>query len=528
MNEIKVYDAEKACGLEEKIRSQASVAFTAPVVNYDSKCLDGKQLSKASSDLLDITSAAVNDPDLYNVFSILVSTSWNRNDDIFSKEEVWAARNTPVFKPTNIEHDEKQMVGGMVNCWPVNDDFELIPDDVVASELPDVYHLLVSSVIFRQWQDPNLKERAETLIAEIENGDKFVSMECIFKGFDYGIVSPDGKNHVVARDENTAFLTQHLRAYGGHGSYQDHKVGRVLKNITFSGKGFVNKPANPDSIIFDKEHIFSFASVERTKNLFLQNNGVTSNIEKQLSFEVNASDMENNKMSDNQILNDQVKELKETLASVQEENKNLNDKLSQANVSAYEKKITQLESTVAEFESNAGNVSSQLEEVVAKSEALQKELDEKTAALEESQALMHKMHEDKKKEDRKNKMVEAGLSCEEAEAKLDIFSEVSDEAFDAFVQTVADMHYDMKKKKEKTEAPHHYEDEKKKKAEAPHHYEDEKKKKDKAKAEEEVEASELIEEELDESNVAVSSEIEDEVSTARASLQEWVEKNIMK
>ena len=46
---------------------------------------------------------------------------------------------------------------------------------------------------------------------------------------------------------------------------------------------------------------------------------------------------------------------------------------------------------------------------------------------------MHKMHEDKKKEDRKNKMVEAGLSGEEAEAKLDIFAEVSDEAFDAFV-----------------------------------------------------------------------------------------------
>ncbi len=512
MNDIIVYDIERECGLEAQIRSQSSVAFTAPVVNFDSKCLDGKQLSKASSDLLDITSAAVNDPDLYNVFSILVSTSWNRNDDIFNKEEVWAGRQTPVFKPTNIEHDEKQMVGGIVNCWPIDDDFELIPDDTIASELPDTYHLLVSSVIFKQWQDPELRERAETLIADIENGNKFVSMECIFRGFDYGVVSPEGKNHIVARDENTAFLTQHLRSYGGQGTYQDHKIGRVLRNITFSGKGFVNRPANPDSIIFDKEHIFSFASAERTKSLFLTNNGVNNNIEKQLSFEVNASDMEKNKMSDNQILNDQVKELKEALASVQEENKNLNEKLSNANVSAYEKKITELESTVAEFETKSVETNSQLDEVVAKSEALQKELEEKTTSLEESQALMHKMHEDKKQEDRKNKMVEAGLSEDEAEAKLEVFAEVADEAFEAFIQTVADMH--TKNKEEDVTADETTE---------------EVKAEDEVEVlEEETEASEIVEEELDESNVAISSEDVNELSTARASLQEWVETNIIK
>jgi hypothetical protein len=117
MSDIKVYDIERECGLEDQIRSQASVAFSAPVAgNFDS--LKAKNLANASESILEITSAAVNDPDLYNVFSILVSTSWNRNDDIFDKEEVWAARQTPVFKPTNLEHDEKQMVGNIVSCWP--------------------------------------------------------------------------------------------------------------------------------------------------------------------------------------------------------------------------------------------------------------------------------------------------------------------------------------------------------------------------------------------------------------------------
>jgi hypothetical protein len=524
MSDIKVYDIERECGLEDQIRSQASVAFSAPVAgNFDS--LKAKNLANASESILEITSAAVNDPDLYNVFSILVSTSWNRNDDIFDKEEVWAARQTPVFKPTNLEHDEKQMVGNIVSCWPVDDSFELIPDDAEASELPENFHLLVSSVIFKQWQDPELRARAEKLISEIEDGDKFVSMECIFRGFDYGVVDPNGNNHVVARNADTAFLTQHLRSYGGAGVYQNHKLGRVLKNITFSGKGFVNKPANPESIIFDKDHIFSFASAKKSKSLFLNDNGVSNNVEKQLYFEVNASDMkiqENDKMSDNQFLNDQVQDLKKALASVQEENKNLNEKLAEANVSAFETKIQELESTVAELEAKSSESQSQLEESIAKCESLETELADKTEAMKKLEGDMHKMEEDKKKKDRKVMMVKAGLSEEEAEAKLEVFADVADEAFEAFVQTVADMH-EKKKKEDKEKAMKEYGMKEKASEEVSE---------TEASEEEEVEeteASELVEEDsVDTSEIAMSSEQEDELSTARASLQEWVESNIMK
>ena len=34
----------------------------------------------------------MNDADLYYVQSILVSSSWNRNDDVFDRAEVWAAQ----------------------------------------------------------------------------------------------------------------------------------------------------------------------------------------------------------------------------------------------------------------------------------------------------------------------------------------------------------------------------------------------------------------------------------------------------
>jgi len=47
-------------------------------------------------------------------------------------------------------------------------------------ELPDHYHILVASVIYKQWQDPAYRKRALDLMEQIEAGDKYVSMECIF------------------------------------------------------------------------------------------------------------------------------------------------------------------------------------------------------------------------------------------------------------------------------------------------------------------------------------------------------------
>ena len=178
--------------------------------------------------------------------------------------------------------------------------------------MPDPLHILVSSVIYRQWQDPEYKSRAEELISKIEQGNMFVSMECIFRGFDYAVRSPDGENHVVARNEETSFLTRHLRSYGGTGQYQDHKVGRMLRNITFSGKGFVERPANPDSVIFDKDQIFDFAGASASKNLFSKNNGVSVRIEQDIIS--NAGSEEEILMSSD-FLNEQVKELKEALAT---------------------------------------------------------------------------------------------------------------------------------------------------------------------------------------------------------------------
>ena len=88
-----IYPQETDDGLAAKITASNSISYASIVEPCD---ITPTQKSKIK------VSASVSDADLYYVQSILVSSSWNRNDDIFEKSEVWAARATPEDKPTNL------------------------------------------------------------------------------------------------------------------------------------------------------------------------------------------------------------------------------------------------------------------------------------------------------------------------------------------------------------------------------------------------------------------------------------------
>ena len=444
-NKIQVYEAEKNAGLEDIIVANASIAYETPALS------NPKLLVNSSKDIRDailpepFTKAAQDDPDIHHVYSILVSTTWNKNDDVFDKAEVWTAKNTPKFKPTNLEHDEKQIVGGIIDNWVVDNNFELIAENLEPNDLPDHYHILVASVIYKQWQDPTYRQRALDLIQEIEANQKYVSMECVFNGFDYAVIGPDNKHHVIARNNETAFLTQHLRAYGGTGSYQEHQVGRLLRNITFSGKGFVDRPANPESVIFDKNKVFEFNSASiSSKNTLFNKNGVLTKVDN-----YNHSDLQESNNMSNEILSDQISDLKAALDSAQAENKELADKLAEANVEKYEQSIKeQAEQLAVKAE--------QIETLTTELEAAQKSVSDLTISFEESKEACAKfesqiaeMEATEKARSRKAMLVEAGLTDEEAEAKMETFGDLSDEQFTALSETLAG--YTSKKKDEEDE-----------------------------------------------------------------------------
>lgn len=442
-----IYSYEKSDGLENLLQTSASISYASHIQPCESDY--GHSIAKNLQSL-----ASYKDEDLYYVQSILVSSTWNKNDDIFDKAEIWNARSTPEDKPTNLEHDESIIIGHITSNWPITEDGILIDENTPIENLPEKYHILTGSVIYRAFTSNDLKARSEKLIAEIQEGKKYVSMECFFKGFDYGLLDlKTGAYSVLPRNESTAYLTKHLRAYGGMGQHENYKLGRVLRNITFSGKGFVDKPANPDSIIFNLDNLLD------KKNSVFANLGVSNN-----QFN---SNMENNKMSVD--LEKEVAELKSKVESV---SAGCADTVKEAYALATElqSKTVTLEAAVkdkekqleekdaenkkmkAEFDETLASKTAETEELIkAKEEALtqmQAEITALTETLAGYKAKEEEMLKKEKKMKRVAELMDNGLEQELAISTADQFDALDDSTFSGLSSLIAAM---TKRKAEKTE-----------------------------------------------------------------------------
>jgi chemotaxis protein histidine kinase CheA len=482
---MKIYPQEEADGLSERISTSASISY-ACAIQSSSKT---DNISKALQSI-----ASLNDEDLYYVQSILVSTTWNKNDDIFDKKEVWAARNTPEDKPTNLEHDEGLIIGHITSNWPITEDGILINENTPIDNLPEKYHILTGSVIYRAFASPELKERSEKLISEIQSGQKYVSMECFFKGFDYGLLNKsNGQFSILTRNEATAYLTKYLRAYGGQGQHEEYQIGRVLRNITFSGKGFVDKPANPDSIIFTLDNLYETKN-DNFNNLGVSNSQFHSNTENiNMSADLKPEMVESTEQTEtvsvssveattenntnNTELQLQLESLEAAMKSKDEEMKKLKAELDAA-VSALSteaaKKMKEeeeknevedkKESKKEEDKEEETEAANKMKDVMAKKdEEMKKVKSELDAALEAIAGYKMKEAEMAKKDKKMKRaasLMENGFDSETANSTVDQFESLDDDTFAAVTSLVAgkmppwllNKKKDDEKKKDKEEA----------------------------------------------------------------------------
>lgn len=257
-----VFKAEVADGVADLVRKAGVVTLASAVKLVDDPSRADKA-GRVKALAMTWAKGSLTDFDLHAVDTILATTGWNNNDDVFDPLEVWAARHTPEHKQLNVGHDDAKIVGHIVTSQVVDADLKPVDEATAADDLPAKFHVLTGGVLYTSWRTPELQEQMDTLLASIAKGEMFVSMECLFKGFDYALKGKDGTTRVVARNEKTAFLTKHLRAYGGTGQYGSERVGRLMRNIVFSGKGLVSNPANPESVILNPQ-TESFASARAT------------------------------------------------------------------------------------------------------------------------------------------------------------------------------------------------------------------------------------------------------------------------
>ena len=467
MTKILIYEAEIKDGLAKAIASQGSVAYcTEPSLfkGMPNILKDGPIKDKVLAENQD-------QKDLYYLESVLVSTGWNKNDDVFLPENVWSARATPEDKQFNFMHDENDIIGHITGSYVLSKDGTVLEDTEASA--PEDFDIITQAVLYNSWTNLENRERMSRIIAEIQDNKWYVSMECLFAGFDYAILDKEGKGKVLARNEESAFLTKYLRSYGGDGEYEGYKIGRALKEIVFSGKGLVSKPANPRSIILNSYSVASFKD----------------NIS-------NFSIGENNMSVEVQTLEKQLAEVKAELVLTREENKvakaqieAAKDKEFAAKVQAFETEITQQTQTVAEMEELVKSTQARIAEL---EDALAKSGEQLSVAMKD----METMKKKEKSAKRKASLLEAGFDETEAEEALVKFDSVQDESFEFIIAA-------MKKK-----APWMKEDKKEEK-------------KEEANVSEAFDKVETTEASL------VETEETTNVETARANIASWIEKNVL-
>ena len=106
---VKIFKAEVDAGLENLIQSNASVAYSSLATPHAPN-----DVEEEKAKLIAFSSNADANPDqfdLYYLNTVLVSTGWNKNDDVFDLQEVWGARKTPEDKQFNFMHDESDIIG---------------------------------------------------------------------------------------------------------------------------------------------------------------------------------------------------------------------------------------------------------------------------------------------------------------------------------------------------------------------------------------------------------------------------------
>ena len=186
-------------------------------------------------------------PDLQYITSIFVSTGMNLNGAYFMPHELIKARNTITSKPLDIEHDEERVVGHLFSRAFLDKEGKVMDMEEMTLSHPDTdsmsFDIATGMYVY--------KARFPGVAQDVLDGKYAVSMECYYRDFD--IIVGDV---IVPRVEAEKIgllskINKMVKVVDKGNEVGTFKVGRVLRDILFSGCGLVENPANPDSIILE-------------------------------------------------------------------------------------------------------------------------------------------------------------------------------------------------------------------------------------------------------------------------------------
>jgi len=205
-------------------------------------------------------------PDLFGFKAVHVSAGINKNDLYFDPVELWAARHNAAHKKVNYEHNDKKVIGHLINSYAADQNLVPIEDD----RPEDVRHIITYGVIYGKWNDTDLEKEVHKTIQEIKDGVFKVSMESLSFAFEILSIPMEFANvkdyegvknlldmniaKIIPREEITDELKNSTKRHGGNGVWNNQRVYIKARDIMFIGQGVVQNPANTESIILDYDN----------------------------------------------------------------------------------------------------------------------------------------------------------------------------------------------------------------------------------------------------------------------------------
>lgn len=325
MNEnIIVYKQEIEDGLEDFVRN-TKVVSSCSIEICDKFEVEKSELPESYMKIVD----SLGDPDLLYYKSILASTGLNKNHHYFLPEILWKAKDSAVYKRTNLEHEEPFIIGSDIRAYVCDFEGKVIDNNTPMHEIPQEFDVVTEGVIYRAWEDPKQQKIVNKVIDGMKNGTYSVSAETAFKNFDYVLIDSDNNKEFIKRTNSTAHLTKY---YKERSNYKGKKVGIVFNDMVIVGKGVVKNPANARSKITEIEKKSENMSLDSKihDSMVYTNIGENENMEYQKLYEDQKLELATatGKIADltkqvtdlataNQGLNDTVKTVKDSLTEAE-------------------------------------------------------------------------------------------------------------------------------------------------------------------------------------------------------------------
>jgi hypothetical protein len=297
--------------------------------------------------------------------AILVSSLINMNDDIFLPSELLKSYHSIANQPLNMMHNQKDIIGHVINSRTVSLDTNVPfspPED------GSVEFNIECTVAMYKFLFPEVISKVEE---EILNQTGHVSMECLFDDFDYGIIEDNGDISIVDRNDETSLLTRYLRSYGGNGTFQGKRIGRVLRSYQFIGVGHIDsasRPANKLSIYTSLRgrKIEKISSAEYSAKLNQCINNVKGDVET-VYLKLKGKIMEIKTLEDAMaVITEQLAKISELETQIVKE---------KADITVASEKLSAIETSKAELETAVNKAKEELATKTAALDALTKELE---------------------------------------------------------------------------------------------------------------------------------------------------------